>query len=323
MRAAIIGYGSIGKVHARIVPRYGSLEAICDVDPEKLLDAPTGVCYTDYKTMLDEIRPDVVHICTPHYLHAEMVIEALSRGINVLCEKPLCIREEDIGRILDAERNSTASLAVCHQNRYNSANRFVKDYLAGKTVEAAIGQVTWKRDAAYYASGAWRGRWDTEGGGVLINQALHTFDLLQWLTGMPETVTASLSTLTLKDRIEVEDSAVVLCKGREGGNFTFYATNGSTKDCPVEITLRADGEWIKLMPKYAVIGEEFRSFPEKYRREGKDCYGSGHEALISDYYDALRTGRHFEIDGAEGAKVVRMILAAYRSHGEPTAVSHT
>lgn len=315
MRSAIIGYGVIGKVHAKIIPHYGSLEAICDVDETALTGAPAEHLYTDYKKMLDEVRPDVVHICTPHYLHAEMVIEALGRGINVLCEKPLCIREEDIGRILEAERNSTAHLAVCHQNRYNSVNRFVKDYLAGKTVETAVGQVSWHRDDVYYASGAWRGKWNTEGGGVLINQALHTLDLLQWLCGMPETLSASISNLTLKESIEVEDTATVLCRGENGGSFTFYASNGSTKNCPVELTLRVDGEWVKVMPRYAVVGQTLHSFKEKHKALGKACYGSGHEALIADYYDCIESGRYFEIDGAEGAKVVRMILAAYRSCG--------
>lgn len=320
MKAAIIGYGVIGRLHARIIPQYGTLEAVCDTDAAVLEAAPGARHYADYKEMLDEVHPDVVHICTPHYLHAEMVIEALLRGINVLCEKPLCIREEDIGRILEAERRSTASLAVCHQNRYNSANRYVKEYLDGKRVEAAVGQVSWHRDASYYASGAWRGKWETEGGGVLINQALHTFDLLQWLCGMPEEVKASISTLTLKDEIEVEDTATVLCTGENGGCFTFYASNGSAKDCPVEITLRADGEWIKLMPKYTVIGNRFTSFEENHHVYGKACYGSGHEALIADFYDCIKTGRRFGIDGTEGAKVVRMILAAYRSGGKAVKV---
>jgi len=315
MRSAIIGYGVIGKVHARAIPQYGTLEAICDINEEVLESAPAERKYTDYRKMLDEVRPDVVHVCTPHYLHAEMVIEALGRGINVLCEKPLCIREEDIGRILEAERKSTASLAVCHQNRYNSANLFVKEYLAGKTVTAAVGQVSWHRDEDYYASGEWRGRWDTEGGGVLINQALHTLDLMQWLCGMPEAITASISNLTLQEKIEVEDTAAVLCRGENGGNFTFYASNGSAKTCPVEVTLCIGKEIVKLMPHYVVIGNTLHTFEEKRRVLGKDCYGSGHEALIADYYDCIETGRHFEIDGAESAKVVRMILAAYRSQG--------
>ncbi|MBO5269218.1 MAG: Gfo/Idh/MocA family oxidoreductase, partial [Clostridia bacterium] len=262
------------------------------------------------------VHPDVVHICTPHYLHADMIVAALRRNVNVLCEKPMCIREEDIPRILEAERASSAQLAVCHQNRYNGANRFVKDYLADKKVECAAGHVSWHRDAAYYASGAWRGRWETEGGGVLINQALHTFDLLQWFCGMPDTLTASTANLTLDGKIEVEDTATVLCRGENGGNFTFTATNGNVKDCPVEISIRADGEWIKLMPKYVVVGDELHLFKDRHHMLGKTCYGSGHEVLIADFYDCIKTGRKFPIDGTEASKVIRLILAVYGSHGK-------
>ena len=143
---------------------------------------------------------------------------------------------------------------------------------------------------------------------------------MQWFCGMPEALKATVSTLTLKDEIEVEDTAAVLCSGKNGGNFTFYATNGSVKDCPVELTIRADGEWIKLMPRYAVAGGVLTSFEENRHTYGKECYGSGHEALIADLYDCLRTGRKFAIDGEEGAKVIRMILAVYRSGGETVTV---
>lgn len=316
MKTAIIGYGVIGKLHAKVIPGYAELVAICDIDEAKLETAPSVAHYTDWKKMLDEVRPEAVHICTPHYLHAEMVIEALGRGINVLCEKPLCIHEEDIGRILEAEKNSTAKLGVCQQNRYNAANVAIKKYIEGKKVEIGVGQVSWNRDAAYYASGAWRGKWATEGGGVLINQSLHTLDLVQWFCGMPESLSATVANHTLKDAIEVEDTAAILCKGNDGGNFNFYATIGSACDCPVEITLRVDGKWIKIMPNYTVIGDELVTYKDKFQAQGKGCYGSGHEALISDWYDCLATGRKFPIDGEEGAKVVKLILAAYRSEGK-------
>lgn len=319
MKAALIGYGVIGKVHAKVISRHGELAAVCDLDAARLDALPGIPHYTDYRQMLDECKPDVIHICTPHFLHTEMILEALGRDIHVLCEKPLCIREEDIGRILEAEKKSKAQLAVCHQNRYNSANQATKEYLREKTVDCGIGIVNWCRDASYYASAAWRGKWETEGGGVLINQALHTLDLLQWFCGTPETVTASLSNLMLKKEIEVEDTAALFYRG--GADFTFYASTAAVRDCPVEITLRADKEWIKVMPRATIFGNRFTSFEEqKINALGKVCYGSGHEALIADYYDCLQNGRKFWIDGAEGAKVIRLILAAYRSNGNTVPV---
>ncbi|MBP3370728.1 MAG: Gfo/Idh/MocA family oxidoreductase [Clostridia bacterium] len=318
LRCAVVGYGGIGRVHVRVAREYGELCAVCDIDESRLAALEDVNKYTDYEQMLDSERPDVVHICTPHYLHADMVIAALERGINVLCEKPLCIKREDIDRILDAERRSSAMLGVCMQNRYNAANLFVKEYLKDKSIKNAHGLVIWHRDAAYYASGAWRGKWSTEGGGVLINQALHTLDILIWLCGEPDTLVASVANLTLGGVIEVEDTATLICDGKS--RFTFNATTGSATDCPVELTLFTEDECIKVMPKQVITGDELHKFTDIYPAHGKACYGNGHEALISDFYSCVTEKRHFAIDGAEGSKVVKAILAAYASGGKKTEI---
>ncbi len=321
MRSAIVGYGNIARLHAQVLTSQGhDIVAVCDCDPRALQNAPGKRHYTDYLQMLDNEQIDVVHICTPHYWHAQMIIDALERNVNVLCEKPLCIKEEDIPRILEAERKSKAQLGVCLQNRYNAANRAVKTYLTGKNILCATASVTWYRDAGYYASGAWRGKWATEGGGVLINQALHTLDLVQWLVGMPQTLRGMISCMTLSDEIEVEDTAVILA-GKPNCGFTFYATNGGATDCPVELTIRADGEWIKIMPKDVLYADRHEHYDDVAVGLGKACYGSGHGALIADFYDCVATGRKFEIDGTESAKVVRLVLAAYRSHGNLESVT--
>ena len=320
MRSAIIGYGNIAKLHAQVLAQQGhTIVAVCDCDLNALQQAPCEKRYTDYVEMFDHEQIDVVHICTPHYLHAQMIIDALARDINVLCEKPLCIKEEDIPRIIEAEKNSKGQLGVCHQNRYNAANRAVKAYLDGKKNLCATASVTWYRDAAYYQTGAWRGKWATEGGGVLINQALHTLDLVQWFVGMPEQLCASISCMTLADQIEVEDTAVILA-GEKNNGFTFYATNGGATDCPVELTIRADGEWIKVMPKDVLFGQRHEHYDDVAIALGKACYGSSHGALIADFYDCVASGRHFAIDAREAAKVVRLILASYRSEGKPEEI---
>lgn len=316
MRSAIIGYGNIARLHAQVLAAQGhTIVAVCDCDDKALHNAPGEKHYNDYVKMLESEQIDVVHICTPHHLHAQMIIDALSRDINVLCEKPLCIKQEDIPRILQAEANSKAQLGVCLQNRYNAANLAAKAYLEDKKCLSATASVTWYRDAAYYASGAWRGKWDTEGGGVLINQALHTLDLVQWFVGMPEQLRASISCMTLSEAIEVEDTAVILA-GEKNRGFTFYATNGGATDCPVELTVCADGEWIKIMPKDVLYGNRHEHYDDVAVGLGKACYGSSHGALIADFYDCIASGRRFAINGTEAAKVVSLVLAAYRSQGK-------
>ena len=314
MKNAIIGLGSIGKVHTRVVRElFGEPSAVCDVDASRF-DGYDGIPqYSDYKLMLDEICPDVVHICTPHYLHAEMIIECLKRDINVLCEKPMCIKNDEIDAILEAEKNSKAKLGICLQNRYNASNAYVKDYLANKNIVAANGNVIWHRGVSYYRSGDWRGKWDTEGGGVLINQALHTLDLMQWIVGMPNKVTANIANMTLKGEIEVEDSAFAIYSG--ASSFVFFATLGSQKDFDVEINIRTDSEKIKVLPNSVVVNGETVTFTTDDTVYGKLCYGSGHKRLIADFYDCTLNGKDFSINGSEGAKVVKLILSAYRSQG--------
>lgn len=319
MKTAIIGLGVIGRVHASLVSqRNDEIVALCDVDEARALAAKEkwakdAEIYTDYKEMLEKARPDVVHICTPHYLHADMVVEALSRNVNVLCEKPLCIRYDDIDRILAAEKCSSGILGVCHQNRYLASNLFTKDYLKDKKVLGAHGSVVWKRDAAYYAADAWRGKWETEGGGSLINQALHTLDLTMWFSGDPESALATAANLTLKDEIEVEDTIFARFTGDT--SFTFLGTNTAAADTPVSVTLHLEDHSILTVLPYAVLinGVPVPSASVRRQAHGKECYGSGHEGLIDDFYACAAEGRRFSIDGREGARVIRLILAAYES----------
>ncbi|MBQ7348813.1 MAG: Gfo/Idh/MocA family oxidoreductase [Clostridia bacterium] len=319
MKTAIVGLGVIGKVHKKIIESQGyDLVAICDVDPEKKEISGQANFYDDYIEMLEKEKPDVVHICTPHYLHAQMVIEALNRNINVLCEKPLCIREEEIDGVLKAEEKSSAILGVCHQNRYNQENVFVKGYLKDKNIVGGFGSVVWNRCKDYYAQAEWRGKWATEGGGVLINQALHTLDLMQWLIGMPTTLSSDVINLTLKNHIEVEDMASIVCSGN--AKFTFFATNGGCCDFPVSVTVKTDKEVINVLRGKVVTGNAVYDFEKDTKVYGKCCYGTGHQGLMRDFYDCVNTGRKFEIDGKEASKVIKIILAAYKSKGEKIVI---
>lgn len=319
LKIAVIGVGVVGLMHLKLLAGQGrEIVAICDVDPDvaenaKRLYAPNAGLFSDWVQMLDEVRPDVVHICTPHYLHVDMVVGALERDINVLCEKPLCISHGQIERIIQAERHSHATLGVVLQNRFNASNLYAKEYLEGKKIVAAHASVVWHRDENYYKSAAWRGKWDTEGGGVLINQALHTLDLLQWMSGMPDELCATCSCLTLGDVIEVEDTVALTAFGDTP--FTFFATNSAAVNLPVELTFRMEnGETLSVFPHHVIKNGELISFP-KERTEGRAYYGSGHGKLFGEFYRCLEAGEKFPIDAEEGARVVRLILAAYESHG--------
>ena len=327
MRSAIIGLGVIGNVHASVLSEQGEeIVALCDVREDAALRArekyaPNAKIYTDYQQMLDEAKPDVVHICTPHYLHAEMVIAALSRNVNTLCEKPLCIRYEDIDRILAAEAASTAILGVCHQNRYLASNLFAKDYLKDKKILGAHGSVVWHRDASYYASADWRGKWETEGGGSLINQALHTLDLLQWICGMPTHVLAHTANDHHKGQIEVEDLAAARFECADGTLFNFYATTSAGKSFPAHIRLRlSDKQTLHAENDLLTVNGALLQDKNRESGIGKSVWGNGHKALIADFYSCIEEDRPFPIDAEEGGKVIRLILSMYASNGERISI---
>lgn len=315
MKTAIIGLGVIGNVHIEILlDRGAEVVAICDIDESKLKKFPSIKGYTDYKEMIEVEKPDVVHICTPHYLHTEMIIYALNKNLNVFCEKPLCINKQDFSKILDAEKNSKGQLGVCFQNRYLTKNSFVKEYLKDKKIVGATGFFAWDRTPAYYNQAKWRGTWEFEGGGVLINQAIHTIDLLIWLLGEPDFVTASVSNLTLKDSIEVEDSATIIASGKS--NFSILATNGNKFYIPPEITIKTDGEIIQILDDKVLIDGKEVKIDENKVFYGKPCYGMGHATIFDHYYDCVKNNIKFPIDGLEASKAVNFVLSCYESNGE-------
>lgn len=315
MKCAVIGHGNIGRVHRRVLEELGHVPVLCDSDETR-----RGGGYADWREMLARERPDVVHICTPHCLHADMVVGCLEAGAHVLCEKPLCIRREDIPRILEAERCAKGMLGVCLQNRYNPSSRYAAQFLRTRRVKSAAAMHSWHRDGAYYASGAWRGKWATEGGGVLINQALHTVDLIQWLAGMPERVAAQIGQLSLGGVIEAEDTAVLRMTAGDTVETLFATTGGGVDFPPVVFFETEDGARLELLPDAVRVNGESVPLEAPRAAYGKPCYGGSHRLLIEHFYQCAASGERFPVDGAEGARCVRIVLAAYESRGRTLAL---
>ena len=326
MKTALVGAGVIGTVHAKNMALLNRpFDAICDINEKKArelasLASPEAKIYTDLKQMIKEFAPDVVHICTPHYVHAEQVIYALDNGVNVLCEKPLCAHPEQLPGILEAEERSSAMLGVCQQNRYNETVAFAREYLKenGKKIISGNGSVCWSRTEAYYAESPWRGKLSEAGGGALINQALHTLDLLEEFCGVPDFVTARADILAPKKDVEVEDTVNAVFSSESGMLYTFFASINNLKNLPVELCFKLEsGEILTVLPKTVLVdGKTVFECVKNASNVGKSYYGSGHATLFADYYDCLASNRKFSIDGKEAAKVMRLIFAVYASHGK-------
>jgi predicted dehydrogenase len=245
-----------------------------------------------------------------------MAIAALERGIHVLCEKPLAISHAQLDALEAAVKKSKATLGVCHQNRYEPTMLQLKR-MTEAGVRAGFATVVWKRDEKYYRSGAWRGTLDQEGGGVMINQALHTLDLMQWMCGYPKTVQAHISNDTHRGQIEVEDTATALFQTEGGTAFHFFATTSAAADFPPQLHfVLSSGERITAENHFLAVKGELLPVEQQGEVIGKTVWGDGHRMLIADFYRCIAQGNPFPIDFEQGSKVIRLILGMYQSGGE-------
>ena len=190
-----------------------------------------------------------MHICLPHYLHAPVAIEALSLGKNVLTEKPMAIMTADARAMIAAAEQSAGRLGVVFQNRYNPAVQQARSLIMSGEMGAFLGmkaQVAWNRTPPYYTESGWRGSKTTEGAGVLINQSIHTLDLLSYLGGPIEKVRASAFTGLLEGVIEVEDNAMAVAVYEGGQRAVIHATNNNVTDAPVEVDIYMEKGALKL-----------------------------------------------------------------------------
>ena len=324
MRAAIVGCGVIADVHARCLTQREncSIVAFTDIKKERAESFAKrfgGNVYTDYQKMLEQEKPDVMHICTPHYLHMPMAVAALKAGVNVFMEKPPVISADQLEELKAAVAQADGKLGICFQNRYNPCVRMAKQLIgsgkAGKVL-GARGLVTWHRDETYYTGSDWRGRLETEGGGALINQTIHTLDLLHYMLGKPLAAEASMSNHHLKGVIEVEDTMEAYIQFGQG-TASFYATTAYCIDVPPLIEIVCENMRIRMEdPGLTIYHKDGRvECPDLCTAPalGKSYYGSGHMACISDYYDCVATGSHFPQELPDMEDSIRLMLAVYES----------
>lgn len=325
VRVGLIGCGSIAPVHAAAIAKstLARLVAVVDVDEKRaqtFAETWQSAYTTNYEELLDRDDIDVVHICTPHYLHASMAEAAIRKGKHVLVEKPVALQVEDGERVSALAEQKGKQVGVVFQNRYNEASVQMKEWVNSGKIGKLLGMrafVTWKRGAEYYESGAWRGKWDTEGGGVLINQSIHTLDLLQWLGGDIQRVRGQASTLVLEDVIEVEDTAHAVLDFASGARAVFFATNGHVADAPVDIEVIFEhGTLIQRRESLYLYkdGEEtLLCHPPEQENFGKSYWGIGHARCIEDFYECILANRPFSISAREGLQALRIVKEVQRS----------
>ncbi len=331
----IIGCGMIAKFHAR---------AIADLDNARLVacynrTAPKadalaaefgGEVYTDLEQMLAREDLHVVTICTPSGAHSEPTIAAAKAGKHVIVEKPLDVTRERCQAMIDACSQAGVKLATIFPSRFHHSSQLMKQAVdQGRFGKLALGDayVKWFRTQEYYDSGAWRGTWKMDGGGALMNQAIHSVDLLLWLMGPVAEVMAHTATLA-HERIEVEDVATATLKFANGALGTIVATtagfpgslkrielSGSQGTAILEEEDIIKWEFAQAQPLDAELREEMQGRTKTGGGAG-DPAAIGHHAhtlLFRDFLEAIEQDRAPSIDGTEGMRSVELILAIYES----------
>jgi predicted dehydrogenase len=325
----LVGAGRIGIRHAEEINKIGILQAVCDNDTSKLKfiseHYPETNIYTDIDEMLiAEKKIDVISICTPNGLHAEHTIKSLRAGFHVLCEKPMAIKVEDCGRMINEAEHANKRLFIVKQNRFNPPIVALKKILT----EGKLGQIYnvqlncfWNRNNEYYTSSNWKGT-KTLDGGTLFTQFSHFIDLLFWLIGDVRDVYPLINNFAHKDIIDFEDTGVVALQFYNGVIGTInYSVNSYKKNFEGSITILGEKGTVKIGGQYLnkleyqnIEGFEIKDLPEgKKPNEYGQYQGSmsNHDAVYKNIIDVLTNQGSIATNGFEGLKTVEIIDKIY------------
>ncbi len=321
-KVCIVGYGIVGRVHTDAVSYNddAQLYAICDIDKQR---ADIGAqkynvkAFYSFEQCINDPNVDVLHICTPHHLHCSMAEKALLSGKDVFLEKPVCLNENEFTKLIDAQKKSGKSVCVCFQNRTNDCvKKIQQELLHLGRIKAIYGTLMWFRDRAYYESGEWRGKWATEGGGLIINQAIHTIDLLGLFTGGFKSVDATLTTKCLGEFIEVEDTADVVFETECGARALFFGSNCYPINISNVIEINCKNGSLHYSKGTLILtkdGIDTVIAKDKELKSGKDYWGSGHYRLIKEFYKYLETGVGEIVSLNDVKNTMKTIFAIYES----------
>lgn len=286
----IVGYGAIGPVHAEALADMPGVKlyGICDIEKERAEKGATEYgckAFCNLEECLADDKVDSVHICTPHYLHYEMIEKSLLAGKMVVTEKPVTMTKEEFALLLSKYPRKPVYPVM--QNRTNTCITTLKEIIANEPelgqLKAIKGVLTWHRDASYYDAADWRGTLAYEGGGVLINQAVHTLDLMIYLAGDVKCVNATTSNKSLQGVIQVEDTVDALLKFKNGATGIFYATNAYGKNSKPQIELEFENAFFQYINNALYCNQEFVC-KNDHMFSGKDYWGSGHGRLLHSIY---------------------------------------
>lgn len=329
-KVGISGAGVIGQVHATALEGVDNTSVVAVADPREdagraLASKYGATWYPSFVEMLTDPAINVIILGTPSGMHPEQAILAARAGKHIITEKPMAITADGATRMIAACEEANVRLAVIFQNRLSGdvyrTRRAIEAGLIGKPILGSAA-VYWHRTQEYYdANGGWRGTWTLDGGGALINQSIHTVDILQWLLGGIDAVQATYATLA--HNIEAEDAAAAAVSFNSGAVGSILVTTDADRDYPIRVEVigtegrvtiennivtRWEGQ--RELSDDLLTAEDLETVAEWTPNEG---FGVGHRRQLRLIFNALATGQEPPVPGREARKAVDIILGIYES----------
>lgn len=333
MKYAIIGCGRISSNHiVAAKSNYLEIVGMCDivsnnaVDKKIKFDLPENIpVYVDYIDMILKEKPDLVAIATESGKHAQIALDCMEMGCNLIIEKPIALSIKDADAIIAKAVKTKLKVCACHQNRFNKSilkireaidkNRFGKMFYG-------TAHIRWARNHDYYDRAKWRGTWEQDGG-ALMNQCIHDIDLLRWMLGDEIIEVMGMTDQLNHKYIEAEDFGAALIKFKNG---SYGIVEGTTIVYPNNLeetlylfgekgTVKAGGEAVNVIEEW-----RFSDYLDCSEDVIKECcevppnvYGFGHGKLYADVIDAIKTDRKPYVDALAGKRALELVLAIYKS----------
>ena len=341
MKYALIGCGRIATNHVKAILNNGlEFAAVCDVDPQQMenlltkhgLEKDHSIArYTDYRKMVEEVRPELVGIATESGVHAQIALYCIDHGVNCIIEKPIAMSMKDADEIVRRSEEKGVKVSACHQNRFNIAVQETRKALEsgrfGKLSHGSV-HVRWNRNKSYYDQAPWRGRWASDGG-ALMNQCIHGIDLLRWMFGDEVEEVYGQTRQQFHHYLEAEDVGMAVVKFKNGAIATI---EGTTNVYPQNLeetlyifgekgTVKIGGKSTNNIDVWDFADEEARDDANKGLKEAtSNVYGNGHTSLYADMIDAIEHDRKPYVDAAAGRNALELVLAIYKSQKEGAPV---
>ena len=348
LRAAVIGVG-VGRAHAKGYKTSDDTElvAACDTDSVRLgqfgdeFALPTTGLFTDYHKMLAAVQPDIVSVCLPNFLHAEVTTTALEAGTHVICEKPMAINVTDAEQMIAVGQKASRQLAICYNHRYNADCLWFKHAVSnGLLGEIYHVDAAWRRETGIPGRG-WFGNKTLAGGGALIDLGVHVLDMALWFMDFPQVLTVSGAVRTkfgpdglktwgrkpgdiINPPFDVDDGATGFLRLNNGASMVLCATWAEHRE-PLDDLLRIEvqgtrGSLVMNVPNYnhentLTFYTEIGGEPVVTRPVPRPIEKQGHSAFVSLTANAIRNGTTLPADGVQGLSAVRVLAALYQSAG--------